>query len=388
VTRAKGTVNQLRRRARAWLAALFGLCVATPATAGDASPQRILYVADDSGLSLYDIDRGHAFLRRIEVPGASDYKGVGASPQLGRLFLSSREANELLSIDLRSEAVVARQRYGDYPDSFAVTPDGRRLFLPCRGDPDWAWWVIDAQTGETITRIATPRGKAYPRDPAQVPPRTRSAGPHNTWINPDGTRAYLGSFTVPYVTIVDTRTHEILGRVGPFSDGVRPFTVTRDEQYVIANVDGLLGFEVAQARSEAGWGGPLLHRVEAHTPSERVARLGKPAKLPHNTPSHGVNLRPDGREVWVVDGYYGYVYVYDVTAMPPAFVQAVPLFERPDDTPHPGWISFSLDGRFAYPDHGPVLDTETKRVVARIPLSEKVLEVRYRDGVPVEAGHR
>jgi len=225
-------------------------------------------------------------------------------------------------------------------------------------------------------------------DPAQVPPRTRSVGPHNTWINPDGTRVYLGSFTVPTITIVDTRTHEIIGEVGPFSDGVRPFTVTRDEKYVIANVDGLLGFEVALARTDRGWGGPMVHRVEARTPSERVAYLGRPAKLPHNTPSHGVNLRPDQREAWVVDGFYGYVYVYDMTVMPPAFVQAIPLFARPQDRPQPGWISFSLDGRFAYPDAGPVLDTETKRVVTRIPLTEKLIEIRFRDGSPVEAGRR
>jgi len=47
-----------------------------------------------------------------------------------------------------------------------------------------------------------------------------------------------------------------------------------------------------------------------------------------------------------------------------------------------------LDGRFACPDDGPVLDTETKRVVARIPLTKRLIEVRLRDGVPVAAGHR
>ena len=130
-------------------------------------------------------------------------------------------------------------------------------------------------TGETITRIPTEPGAAYPSRDAG-PPWTRSVGPHNTWINEAGTRVYLGAFTVPFVTIVDTRTHEVVGRVGPFSKGVRPFTVSPDERYVFANVDGLLGFEVALAKTEDGWGGPMVHRVAAATPADRVAALRRP----------------------------------------------------------------------------------------------------------------
>ena len=58
----------------------------------------------------------------------------------------------------------------------------------------------------------------------------------------------------------------------------------------------------------------MLHRVEAHTPAERLAEMrNPPAHKPHSTPSHGINITPDQKEVWVVDGVYGYVYVYDVT---------------------------------------------------------------------------
>ncbi len=365
----------------------LALLVSGSSSAAEAR-ERILYVAEPSGVSLYDIENGHAFLRRIEVPGTANYKGIGSSPALSRLFLSSKKGHELVALDLLSERVVWRRRYAKYPDSFVVTPAGRRIYLPCRRDPDWAWWVIDADTGDPVARIPTPPGSAYPASAAAGPPRTRSVGPHNTWINDAGTRVYLGAFTVPYVTIVDTSTNEVLGRVGPFSEGVRPFTVSRDERYVFANVDGLLGFEVGLARTEHGWGGPTLHRVEAETPSERVNALGRPEKLPHNTPSHGINLRPDGRELWVVDGFYGYLYVYDTDAMPPVLTHRLPLFARAQDRPESGWISFSLDGRYAYPDAGPVLDAYTKRVVTRIPLTEKVIEIEYRDGQPYRTGRR
>ena len=154
-------------------------------------------------------------------------------------------------------------------------------------------------------------------------------------------------------------------------------------------MDWLLGFEVGAARTGDQWGGPMLHRVEAHTPAKRLEQIpNPPARKPHSTMSHGINIRPDQKEVWVVDGIYGYVYAFDVTSMPPKHVADVPLFKDPSEQPRPGWISFSLDGRYAYPDGGAVIDAYTKKVVARIPTSEKLIEIDFRDGKPVKAGHR
>jgi DNA-binding beta-propeller fold protein YncE len=391
-----------RRRPRCGLAALaLALAPASAAPAeepasvvagppGASSSQTLLYVAEYSGVSIYDAGADYRYLRRIHLSRTSDYKGICGSTSLGRLYLSSNEGDRLVCVDLESEEMLWRMEYGRYPDSMAITPDGRRIYLPCRKDPDWAWWVIDAESGRFVAKIKTEPGKHYEDNRNRnAPPWTDSTGPHNTWMNEDGTRVYLAAFTIPFVYIVDTNSNEILGRVGPFSKGVRPFAVTRDERYVFANVDGLLGFEVGLARTEEGtWGGRMIHRVEAQTPPERLAALGKPEVLPHNTPSHGINVRPDQSEVWIADGFYGYVYVYSTADMPPSFVKAIPLFERPADKPHPGWISFSLDGKRAYPADGPVLDTATKEAITRIPLTEKLIEIEFVDGKAVRAGSR
>jgi DNA-binding beta-propeller fold protein YncE len=95
-----------------------------------------------------------------------------------------------------------------------------------------------------------------------------------------------------------------------------------------------------------------------------------PKKKPHSTPSHGIGLTPDQKEVWVVDGVYGYVYAFDATVMPPKQIASIALFEKPEEQPHPGWVVFSLDGKYAYPDGPAVIDVKTKKVVTRIPLSE------------------
>ncbi len=344
--------------------------------------ERLLYVTDKSGISVYDIHEDHRLQRRIEIPDSGAYKGISVSVPLERLYVTSNLRDELISIDLKTDAVVWRRKPGRYVDSQAITPDGKLLYVPIRDEDNWK--VVRAEDGETIATIPVGRGANYDDSPIG------SIGPHNTWMHPSGRRVYLEVLTLPWVFIVDTATNRIIGKVGPFAKGVRPFTVSDDEKYVFANVDALLGFEVGAVKNEKDeWGGPKLYRVEAETPAERLAQIPNPPKRkPHSTPSHGINIRPDQKEVWVVDGVYGYVFAYDVTVMPPRFVAAVALFEDPARQPHPGWVSFSLDGRWAYPDGGAVIDAHTKKVVARIPTSEKLLEIQFRDGKVTRAGHR
>src|SRR5215510_7754344 len=230
--------------------------------------ERRLYVADSVGVSVYDINDGHNLLRKIEIPETGAYKGIAASPQLARLYLTSNLNDELVCLDLATEKVVWRKQYGKYVDSMQTTPDGKTIYMPCR-DED-SWWVIKADDGAIITTIPVGRGKNY--DDGSI----GSIGPHNTWINPAGTRVYMEVLTMPYVFIADTATNKLIGKTGPFSKGVRPFVVTDDEKYIFANVDRLLGFEVGAVRDGKAWGGQMLHRVEAKTPAERVAQFEPP----------------------------------------------------------------------------------------------------------------
>jgi DNA-binding beta-propeller fold protein YncE len=357
---------------------------AAPPKAGKAIEkiQRLLYVTDKTGISVYDINDGHQLLRRIDIPDSGGYKGISASPQLGKLYVTSYLRDELICIDLLTDQIVWRKKYGKYADSSAITPDGKTLYVPFREED--SWWVINASDGAVITKIPVAKGKNYDVNPIGNP-----VGAHNTWPSPDGKRMYFEVLTVPYVFIADTATNKVIGKVGPFSKGVRPFAVTDDETRVFASVDGFLGFEIGAGRTGSEWGGKMLQRVEAHTPPERLAQItNPPAHKPHSTPSHGVNITPDQKEVWMVDGVYGYVYAYDVTVDPPKLLASVPLFKDPKQEPHPGWITFSIDGKYAYPDGGGVIDTKTKKTIAWIPLSEKLLEVDFLDGKPSKAGHR
>ena len=343
---------------------------------------RLLYITDAQGVSIYDINDGHKLLRKLEVPGSGDYKGIAASPQLGKLYLTSYKEDELICMDLDTDRIDWRKHLGNYADSMAITPDGLRMYLPFRNESYWK--IVDAQTGNVTGTIKTEHGKNY-----DVHPIGNPVGPHNTWMNPEGTRAYLEVLTVPYVRIVDTKTNQVIGKVGPFSKGVRPFVVSDNEKYLYANVDGVLGFEMAEIYPGDPWSAKVLYRAETQTPPERLAQIpNPPAHRPHSTPSHGINLSQDQKEVWVADSTYGYVYVFSVANLPPKQIAAIPLWQKASDQPHPGWISLSIDGRYVYPDGGAVIDQQTKQIVARIPTSEKMIEIDFRDGKPIAAGHR
>jgi hypothetical protein len=72
---------------------------------------------------------------------------------------------------------------------------------------------------------------------------------------------------------------------------------------------------------------------------------------------------------------------------PPRQVASLPVRDQP------GWITFSLDGRHAFPSTGEIIDTATRRIVAtltdetgRAVQSEKLVEVVFAGGRPVRTG--
>jgi 6-phosphogluconolactonase (cycloisomerase 2 family) len=123
-----------------------------------------------------------------------------------------------------------------------------------------------------------------------------------------------------------------------------------------------------------------LHRVE-------VQGFQKGPIKRHGCPSHGVGLTPDEKEVWVCDAANSRLHVFDATIMPPRQLTSIALREQP------GWVTFSLDGRYAYPSTGEVIETLTKKILTalgdekgREVHSEKMVEIVLQNGVPVRTG--
>ncbi len=357
-------------RALAGLSLLAAL--AAPAQDGSGVERR-LYVAvpgvrnylewGGAGVLVYDIDRGHRLLKRIptdyrdaeDPPGAppENVKGVCASARTRRLYVST--ITRLAAIDLVSEKQVWVRRLPDGCDRMSISPDGKLIYVPTFERDHWN--VVDGATGELVARIPT------------------WSGAHNTVFGADGKRVYLGGLRSPILFVADAVKHDISAHVGPFGGAVRPFTVNGSQTLAYVCVNGLLGFEIGDLRT-----GRLLHRIEVPG-----ARQG-PVKR-HGCPSHGIGLTPDEKEVWVVDAFNQKVHFYDNTAMPPRYTGSLDVFEEP------GWVTFTIDGRYGYPSTGEVVDVRTKKVAARLAdekgapvMSEKMVEVDWSGGAPVAAG--
>jgi DNA-binding beta-propeller fold protein YncE len=352
-------------------AVLAAALVPVSLRAVDASSdeRRLLYVATPGirnyveyggvGLLVYDIEHGYKLVKRIptfemvEGKPPENVKGIAASAATGLLYISTPQ--RLAAFDLVAEKMTWNRMYEGGCDRMALSPDGRVLYVPSFEGPHWT--VVDGRTGDVIAKVET------------------HSGAHNTIYGPAGRFAYLAGLKSPLLNVADTTTHRVAKQVGPFGDMIRPFTVNGRETLVFVNVNDLLGFEVGDLTT-----GRKLHRVE-------VAGYQKGPVKRHGCPSHGVGLTPDEKELWLTDAFNQSVHVFDATAMPPRQVATIRVRDQP------GWITFSLDGRHAWPSTGEVIDTTTRQVVAtltdeegRAVQSEKVVEIVFAGGKPVRTG--
>jgi DNA-binding beta-propeller fold protein YncE len=363
-------IAQKFRRFAPGLAALLAAVALSPGKSA-TKEKHLLYVAEPGirnyvesggvGVLVFDIDDGYKFVKRIatwDVPAGKEpenVKGVAASAKTGRIYVTS--LNRMAALDIVTGKKLWDRAYEGGCDRMAISPDGKTLYVPQLEGP--LWTVVNAANGDVIARIET------------------KSGSHNTIYSLDGAHVYLAGLKSPLLSIASTKTHKVASTVGPFGNVIRPFTVNGSNTLCYVNVNDLLGFEVGDITS-----GKVLHRVE-------VQGYKKGPVKRHGCPSHGIALTPDEKELWLADGANNYLHIFDNTVMPPKQTQSVKLRDSP------GWVSFSMDGRFAYSSTGEIIDAGSKKIVAalsdeagRVVQSEKLLDVVIDNGKVVRAGNQ
>ena len=304
------------------------------------------------GLLVFDVDADHRFVKRIPLAGLDEagkpinVKGICGSAATGRIYIST--IRTLMCVDFASEKLLWEKTYPGGCDRMSMTRDGKLIYLPSF---EAAHWHVIDQDGKIVARIEP------------------NSGAHNTIVRLDGREAYLAVLRSPLLSIVDTSTHEITRTAGPFAASIRPFTVDSRREHCFVCINDLLGFEVGDLKS-----GKKLWRVE-------VAGYEKGPVKRHGCPSHGIGLTPDESELWVVDAFNQSVHVFDARTSPPKQLESIRLADEP------GWITFSPDGKFAYPSTGQVIDVATRKILLQLTdetgarvQSEKMLPVTVRDG--------
>src|SRR5437763_15280919 len=154
----------------------------------------------------------------------------------------------------------------------------------------------------------------------------------------------MGSRLSNYLIKADTTTNQVIRRIGPMQEGVRPFTINSKETLAFIETSDFLGFDVAAIST-----GKIIYTV----PIPGKSTTGGFA------PTHGISLSPDEKELYVSDWPNSKVHVFDITGIPgsaPKLITDIYFHKMIGSDTHcvatycmnEGWLLSSLDGRFVY----------------------------------------
>jgi hypothetical protein len=341
-----------------------GGAASATASKADTAPQvvasELIYAAQNDGtIHVYDVDDHHAEVKVIRLFSCcADVRGITAAVPTHRLYVMYNRDSQghVVSIDLMSGQVIW-DRVVHIPgvDRGNMTPDGRTLYVPTwEDDPDSAYELaIEAETGTEQARIA-------------LPPRS-----HDTIVSLDGQRVFMETKSqTASMYVADTASNQVIGALGGYccSGVLGPFAINGTGTRVANQVNGYAGFQLAD-----------------------VALGGVTESMPFASGrgGHGIAWSPDESEVWVNDGGMPDVHVFDMKASPPQELRLVAV----SHVPH--WITFSIDGRFAYvagrkgsEDVTDVIDVATYQRVSSLGPSEDLLEVDFAGGSLVAVGNQ
>jgi YVTN family beta-propeller protein len=323
---------------RCLVACLLSLICVWPSSADTPSTaaRLKLYVTNSAGddVTVIDVATNKA-ITTIQVGPNPHGIAVPAAQNFILVTIEGKKPGELLWIDPRTDKITHRMEVGPEPNQLAVTPDGKIAYVPCS---DGYWDVVDVGDRKVVKRIFT------------------GGRPHNTLCSVDGKHMYLAPMGAPKrVTITETATHDIVGEI-PFSDSVRPIALTTNEKRFFANVDGLVGIEVADVGTRK-----KIHRIAALLPEEQRKMASR---------SHGLCIRPDQKEIWECDVEHHDVHVYDIRGDKPKQIATIPIATQIY------WLTFTPDGKTCYvaargANAVAVVDAETKKVTTRIPAGKE-----------------
>ena len=276
-----------------------------------------------NGILVFDMDEGHRFVRKIEIPFKEGLRGFCGNAKRHAIYYSSTN-RRLGAFDLESEKILWEHQYDSGCDRACIPPNGKKLYVPT------GWWLRSTNSGFLV--VDPDNGELLKRLPAGI-------AAHNSIASLDGQFAYLGTETNFWVfrTRDDTLVHHI-SDVG--ESGVFPFTIDSRNRHAYICLGKHVGFDMVDLKS-----GKVSERVLAREP------LDPEKTIAHRT--HGAALTPDERELWISDQDGKKLFIFDATQTPPLQVGYVALTEGGH-----GWVTFSLDGKFAWCHTPDVIDAK------------------------------
>jgi YVTN family beta-propeller protein len=314
---------------------------------------------------------GIGLLAAVAIRAASPN---GASRTL--LYVDNSLGDDITVIDLDTLKIVDTLKVGKQPHALCAPADGRRLFTTIESEKTLK--IIDTITGgilDTIPLTGTPNECAATPDGRYVGVPIRDGNsvdivdtvlkevvkvlpvkePHNCFNTGNNNDMYVSSMGSNQVQVIDLKKMDFSAMI-PTGGIPRPYAVSNDEKTLYTAVTNLHGFVISDIPDRK-----VVLRVELPP----APPLDCPLEV--NTPTHGLALTPDGKQIWVTSLADGGVYVYDLATK--KISPMIPVGKCPN------WIAFSPDGKYGAVSNSDtndcsIIDARTEREVARLKVGK------------------
>ena len=315
-------------KTRLLLTLLFSLAMTSAGLAGTSGSTRI-YVTNSQGGNITVIDlASRKVTGNIEVGRA--VHGICAPADGRRLFATIESEKNLKTIDTATNAVVDSIALTGRPNQCASTPDGHYVAVPIRDGNSED--IVDMQQRKVVKVL-----------PVRLP--------HNSYDADNNGQIFVSSMGDREIDLIDLNKMDYAEKI-PVGGIPRPYAVSKNGRLLYSALTDFHGFVIASIPDRK-----VIERVNlpAAPPSDCVLE-------PH-TPTHGIELSPDDKELWVTSLGDSGVYVYDIASK--KISSEIPTGKCPN------WITVSPDGNYVAvsnsgSDDCSIIDTRTQLEVARV----------------------
>jgi YVTN family beta-propeller protein len=277
-----------------------------------------------------------------EIKGIEVNHGAAVAPDGSKFYITNEAESTLDVADAKTLAVTKHIPLTNHPNNVAVSKDGKRVYVAIVSGAG----AVDVIDTTTLTRVKSIRTEG---------------GIHNTYVTPDGKFVVAGSIPGKKINVIDQKTEEIVWTL-PTEEGVRPMAFD-------TNPDGSTKRIFVELSNFNGF---ITVDFATHKVLEKIAVPEAPAgeKVTEGlqgSPSHGLAITPDGKELAVLSKMNTRVYFYSLPDLK--------LSGNVKVGHHPDWLTFTPDGKRLYVANAgsnsvSVVDVAARKELMQIPVGQ------------------
>lgn len=328
-----GTLNTSGNAMNTHLGVRLVLLAITSTAAWAGSGSIRVYVTNSLGDDITVIDVGS---RKVigDIHVGKGVHGICAAANGRTLFSTIESEHNLKTIDTATGKIVNTIALTGRPNQCAATPDGHYVGVPIRNRNSID--IVDTELNKVVKVL-----------PVSIP--------HNSYNAGSNDRMFVSSMGDHAIDLIDLKTMSYIEKI-PVGGIPRPYAVSRDGRILYSALTDLHGFVIASIPERR-----VITRVEL-PPAPASSCTLEP-----RTPTHGLELTPDGTALWVTSLGDSGVYVYDVATKK--------ISKEIRTGKCPNWITISSDGAYvavsnSASDDCSIIDANTRHEIARVKVGK------------------